>query len=594
MAKQISITGIATGQTIEASQVSQSVQAFTGAEAYDIEISGSLSLTGSFIQQTGSAANLARIQLKQVALNTGSALPASFGFVAIDSAGLLYSASAAAGSQGTTGTTGPNGVQGTVGTLGTQGNTGGGGAQGAIGSGGSNGSQGTAGSAGAQGGSGAQGESGPAGPQGTEGTDGSNGAQGTNGTVGSTGGQGTTGTVGTQGETGNTGSGGAQGNTGSTGPAGGQGTTGAGTQGTIGAQGTEGTDATGTQGTTGTTGPTGTGTQGTIGGQGTTGTGAQGTDGTTGPTGPTGPLGPQGTEGTDATGTQGTVGTTGPTGPNGPDGPDGPNGPNGPDGSQGTVGTVGTQGTIGTGTTGPQGTVGTDGPNGPQGTEGSGGGSATVFNPNVRYNVFDSTNCKVDLMSTGDYMGGVTWARVGAEATLTFTNHGLTSGDVVSIRNMGDTNYNSCAITLVDANSFKVQGMTNSGTTSGTEAAYIPCFSASVTLNGTDSITGLAITAPGGLSGSAQLQTLNIFANQQGDPIAITFPIGTDEGSGFGSAAFENINPMAFVAQKDAGAGASTTSITPGVSYGRASGQNIATVTGVGEFAPMVIKGYTL
>ena len=37
MAKQFTITGIATGQTIEAAQVSQSVQAFTGAEAYDIE-----------------------------------------------------------------------------------------------------------------------------------------------------------------------------------------------------------------------------------------------------------------------------------------------------------------------------------------------------------------------------------------------------------------------------------------------------------------------------------------------------------------------------------------------------------------------------
>ena len=565
MAKQISITGIATGQTIEASQVSQSVQAFTGAEAYDIEISGSLSLTGSFIQQTGSAANLARIQLKQVALNTGSALPASFGFVAIDSAGLLYSASAAAGSQGTTGTTGPNGVQGTVGTLGTQGNTGGGGAQGAIGSGGSNGSQGTAGSAGAQGGSGAQGESGPAGPQGTDGTDGSNGAQGTNGTVGSTGGQGTTGTVGTQGETGNTGTTGAQGNTGSTGPAGGQGTTGAGTQGTIGAQGTEGTDATGTQGTTGTTGPTGTGTQGTIGGQGTTGTGAQGTDGTTGPTGPTGPLGPQGTEGTDATGTQGTVGTTGPTGPNGPDGPDGPNGPNGPDGSQGTVGTVGTQGTIGTGTTGPQGTVGTDGPTGSQGTEGSGGGSDTAINPQVRYIATSSGTgtgkAESQIMSTGTVFGNKTWSRTGTEVTVTSAAHGLTSNDFVVIRGGSDT-YHYVQITVSNATTFTFQSLV-SGTASGTDLAYIPAAKLtafdqgsatlgvasagnvqvnSITLStGIKNTTLFSLTVNGSISGGAGV---NSSTTDQNPPIVAVFRLSDGSFNASGAASLNTASPF--------------------------------------------------
>ena len=53
MANQLSYTGIATGQTIEALQVSQSVQAFTGQAAYDITISGSLELTGSLLS-TGS------------------------------------------------------------------------------------------------------------------------------------------------------------------------------------------------------------------------------------------------------------------------------------------------------------------------------------------------------------------------------------------------------------------------------------------------------------------------------------------------------------------------------------------------------------
>ena len=47
MAKTLSQIGIATGQTIKASEVSQSIDALTGTEAYDITISGSLTVTGS-------------------------------------------------------------------------------------------------------------------------------------------------------------------------------------------------------------------------------------------------------------------------------------------------------------------------------------------------------------------------------------------------------------------------------------------------------------------------------------------------------------------------------------------------------------------
>jgi len=46
MAKILSNSGIVTGQPVEAQHVSQSVNALTGAEAYDITISGSLSVTG--------------------------------------------------------------------------------------------------------------------------------------------------------------------------------------------------------------------------------------------------------------------------------------------------------------------------------------------------------------------------------------------------------------------------------------------------------------------------------------------------------------------------------------------------------------------
>ena len=116
----------------------------------------------------------------------------------------------------------------------------------------------------------------------------------------------------------------------------------------------------------------------------------------------------------------------------------------------------------------------------------------------------------------------------------------------------------------------------------------------SLTLNGTDSVTAITITSPGGISGSAQLNAMQLYAAGQGDDIAITFPVNEENGSGFKSAAFQGINSMVFAAQKDSGAGTYTTQINPQVKYNRTSNSNIATITSVGEFAPMVIKGYTL
>jgi hypothetical protein len=46
----LSKTGITTGATIQVGHVTQSVDAFTGAVQYDITVSGSLVLTGSFSQ----------------------------------------------------------------------------------------------------------------------------------------------------------------------------------------------------------------------------------------------------------------------------------------------------------------------------------------------------------------------------------------------------------------------------------------------------------------------------------------------------------------------------------------------------------------
>lgn len=56
MALTLSNTGISSGSLIEAPHVSQSIDALTGAEAYDITISGSLTITGSvYISELGTS-----------------------------------------------------------------------------------------------------------------------------------------------------------------------------------------------------------------------------------------------------------------------------------------------------------------------------------------------------------------------------------------------------------------------------------------------------------------------------------------------------------------------------------------------------------
>ena len=58
MALTLSKTGILNGQTIQVGHVTQSVDAFTGTTAYDITLSGSLTLTGSVASLNGFVGSL--------------------------------------------------------------------------------------------------------------------------------------------------------------------------------------------------------------------------------------------------------------------------------------------------------------------------------------------------------------------------------------------------------------------------------------------------------------------------------------------------------------------------------------------------------
>jgi len=311
---------------VQSWHVSQSVDAFTGVEDYDIEISGSLTVTGSLYHNLIPNANGA----------------ASSVLVRDNSTGEYYITGSYGGSGGSgdDGTSGTSGAVGTSGTTGANGSSGTSGATPADGSSGTSGAVGTSGTSGGGGGGGA-GTSGTSsnGSSGTSGigTSGTTGADGSSGTTGATGNDGTSGTSGGggggAGTSGTSGSG--SGTSGTTGAAGSSGTSGDGTSGTTGANGSSGTS-----GVTGTSGTSGAGTSGT--------TGANGSSGTSGAVGTSGTTGAAGSSGTSGSGTSGTTGAAGSSGTSG-------------DGTSGTTGSSGTSGDGTSGTTGAAGTSGTGG-----------------------------------------------------------------------------------------------------------------------------------------------------------------------------------------------------------------------------------------
>src|SRR6056300_1608623 len=92
MANQLSKTGIQNSQTIQAWHVTQSIDALTAAEAYDITISGSLTLTGSVSSLNGFTGDL--IGTASWASDAVSAVTASHAVTALSSSYALTALSA--------------------------------------------------------------------------------------------------------------------------------------------------------------------------------------------------------------------------------------------------------------------------------------------------------------------------------------------------------------------------------------------------------------------------------------------------------------------------------------------------------------------
>ena len=120
-------------------------------------------------------------------------------------------------------------------------------------------------------------------------------------------------------------------------------------------------------------------------------------------------------------------------------------------------------------------------------------------------------------------MGGISWARSATTLTINQTAHGLSTGDVVVVRNMSE-DYLHGAVTVSNTSVFTID-CTNAGDTAGTAGAYVPAFSASAAQVAGDVSTITITGCNSAISGSQQLEGIHFYANdQQSSPINITIP----------------------------------------------------------------------
>ncbi len=166
----------------------------------------------------------------------------------------------------------------------------------------------------------------------------------------------------------------------------------------------------------------------------------------------------------------------------------------------------------------------------------SGGGGGTIYNSTVRYVAYNSTQL-VEILSTGTMYSGLSWSRSGATITITSTAHGLSNGDYVVVRNMGDTDYVYGAISSVTTDSFQITNAVSSGDTSGTAGAYIPAADAT-------SVTDDGATIGSPTVGDIQIISIKVHFNtlKSGNTFDLTMPTSLTNGAG-GNTSNATMNP---------------------------------------------------
>ena len=139
----------------------------------------------------------------------------------------------------------------------------------------------------------------------------------------------------------------------------------------------------------------------------------------------------------------------------------------------------------------------------------------TSYNNVIRYKVTSGGN-SVQVLSSGNLYGGLTWSRSLTTLTVNHTSHGLLVGDFVLIRNMS-SDYSYLQIQSVTTDSFTLN-VEDSGDTSGTKGAFIPAFDIS-------KMTDTELTLESPSVGNVQLFSLVHFIEDMQDTlITITLP----------------------------------------------------------------------
>ena len=187
-------------------------------------------------------------------------------------------------------------------------------------------------------------------------------------------------------------------------------------------------------------------------------------------------------------------------------------------------------------------------------------------------------------MTSTTNMFVASWSRSGTDLTITHNAHGLGTGDRVVIRNANE----DMLIATVNSSTINTFVVTcaSSGGTSGTEAAYGALFTAVLSQSGGD-VTGVSISAPGGLSGSSQLNNVTLYANNQESSCVFTVPAGLNEGAG-GYNDKRDINLVTVEAKNADGTGTSG-NLTATTSYNLGSNFNQITVGGIDNFTPILL-----
>ena len=127
-----------------------------------------------------------------------------------------------------------------------------------------------------------------------------------------------------------------------------------------------------------------------------------------------------------------------------------------------------------------------------------------------------SSNYRIAAKSTGNVLGGRSWNRNGAILNITSSGHGLSTGDTVVVRN-ASSDYVYASITTDGTDKFNLP-VASTGDTTGTNAAYITAYSASIVDTGTPGdIASVTLSTVGvsAFSGSNILNSLSIYSTAQ-------------------------------------------------------------------------------